>query len=73
MAARGFARLSQEQQQRILGVLSALEGDCQYKNRDVFIRMLTDAFTRAQVNITAAQLKLIWQSLGEYDETAKID
>ena len=71
-SARSFTRLPQEQQQRILGVLATLEGDCQYKNRDVFIGILTDAFTGAQVNITTAQLKLIYQSLSEYDETADV-
>ena len=71
-SARSFARLSQEQQQSILGVLATLEGDCKYKNRDVFIGILTDAFTGAQVNITTAQLKLIYQSLSEYDETADV-
>ena len=71
-SARSFARLPQEQQQRILEVLAALEGDCLYKNRDEFIGILTDAFTGAQVNITTAQLKLIYQSLSEYDETADV-
>ena len=71
-SARSFTRLSQEQQQRILEVLDTFEGDCLYKNRDEFIRILTDAFTGAQVNITTAQLKLIYQSLGEYDETADV-
>ena len=71
-SARSFTRLSQEQQQSILGVLATLEGDCKYKNRDEFIGILTDAFTEAQVNITTAQLKLIYQSLSEYDETADI-
>ena len=56
--------MPQEQQQRILKVLATLEGDCKYKNRDEFIGILTDAFTGAQVNITTAQLKLIYQSLG---------
>ena len=71
-SARSFARLPQEQQQRILAVLGTLEGDCKYKNRDEFIRILTDAFTGAQVKITTAQLKLIYQSLSEYDETADV-
>ena len=71
-SARSFARLPQEQQQRILEVLATLEGDCQYKNRDEFIGILTDAFTGAQVNITTAQLKLIYQSLSEYDEAADV-
>ncbi len=71
-SARSFTRLPQEQQQRILEVLATLEGDCLYKNRDEFIGILTDAFTRAQVNITAVQLKLIYQSLSEYDETADV-
>ncbi|MCY3870806.1 MAG: class I SAM-dependent DNA methyltransferase [Gemmatimonadetes bacterium] len=71
-SARSFTRLSQELQQRIIEVLGTLEGDYKYKNRDEFIRLLTDAFTGAQVNITAAQLKLIYQSLSEYDETADV-
>ncbi len=71
-SARSFTRLPQEQQQRILEVLDKLEGDCKYKNRDEFIGILTDAFTEAQVNITTAQLKLIYQSLSEYDETADV-
>ncbi len=71
-SARSFVRLPQEQQQRVLEVLATLESDCQYKNRDEFIGILTDAFTGAQVNITTAQLKLIYQSLSEYDETADV-
>ena len=71
-SARSFTRLPHEQQQRVLEVLATLEGDCQYKNRDAFIGILTDAFTGAQVNITTAQLKLIYQSLSEYDETADV-
>ncbi len=71
-SARSFIRLPQEQQQRILEVLGTLEGDYKYKNRDEFIGILTDVFTGAQVNITAAQLKLIYQSLSEYDETADV-
>ena len=71
-SARSFARLPQEQQQRILEVLGTLEGDWKYKNRDEFIGILTDAFTGAQVNITTAQLKLIYQSLSEYDEAADV-
>ena len=71
-SARSFTRLPQEQQQRILEVLGTLEGDWKYKNRDEFIGILTDAFTGAQVNITTAQLKLIYQSLSEYDETADV-
>ena len=71
-SARSFARLPQEQQQRILEVLAALEDDYKYKNRDEFIRILMDAFTGAQVKITTAQLKLIYQSLSEYDETADV-
>ncbi len=69
-SARSFTRLPQ--QQRILEVLGTLEGDYKYKNRDEFIGILTDVFTGAQVNITAAQLKLIYQSLSEYDETADV-
>lgn len=71
-SARSFTRLPQEQQQRVLEVLATLEGDCLYKNRDEFIGILTGAFTEAQVNITTAQLKLIYQSLSEYDETADV-
>ncbi len=71
-AARGFARLPEEQQQRILAVLATLDSNQRYKNRDVFTGILTDAFTKARVNVTAAQLKLICQSLGERDETADV-
>ena len=71
-SARSFTRLPQEQQQRVLEILATLEGDCLYKNRDEFIGILTGAFTEAQVNITTAQLKLVYQSLSEYDETADV-
>ena len=71
-SARSFIRLPQEQQQRVLEVLATLEGDCLYKKRDEFIGILTGAFTEAQVNITTAQLKLVYQSLSEYDETADV-
>ncbi len=71
-AGRGFARLPEEQQQRVLTALQTLNRNQRYKNRDVFTGILTDAFAKARVNVTAAQLKLIWQALSEADESADV-
>ena len=71
-AGRGFARLPEEQQQRVLTALQTLDRNQRYKNRDVFTGILTDVFTKARVNVTAAQLKLIWQALSEADESADV-
>ena len=70
-AARGFTRLPEQQQQRLLAALQTLDRN-QYKNREVFIRLLADAFAETQVNVPPAQLKLIWQALSEPDESADV-
>ena len=71
-AGRGFARLPEEQQQRVLTALQTLNRNQRYKNRDVFTGILTDAFAKARVNVPPAQLKLIWQALSEADESADV-
>ena len=68
----GFARLPKEQQRRVLAVLASLDNAQTYKNRDAFAGLLTDAFTKARVNLTAAQQKAICHALGERDETADV-
>ena len=68
----GFARLPKEQQRRVLAVLASLDNAQTYKNRDAFAGLLTDAFTKARVNLTAAQQKAICHALGERDETAAV-
>lgn len=68
----GFVRLPKEQQQRVLAVLASLDNAQTYKNRDAFAGLLTDAFTKARVNLTAAQRKAICHALGERDETADV-
>lgn len=67
-AAKGFARWPEEQQQSILTALATLDGNRLYKNRDDFLFAL--AATR--VNLTAAQRKLVVESLSERDETADV-
>ena len=68
-----FARLPKEHQRRVLAVLSDNADNAQtYKNRDAFAGVLTDAFTKAQVNLTATQKKAICHALGERDETADV-
>ena len=71
-AGRGFARLPEEQQQRVLTALQTLDRNQRYKNRTVFIRLLADAFANARVSVPPAQLKLIWQALSEADESADV-
>ena len=66
----GFARLPKEHRRRALAVLA--DGVQTYQNRDAFAGVLTDAFTKAQVNLTASQLKAICHALGERDETADV-
>lgn len=67
-AAKGFARWPEGQQQGILVALATLDGDRLYKNRDDFL----SALTAAGVPLTAAQRKLVVESLSERDETADV-
>ncbi len=67
-AAKGFARLPEGQQQGILAALATLDSDQLYKNRDDFLC----ALTAAGLNLTAAQRKLVAESLSERDETADV-
>ena len=66
--AQGFTRWPEQQQQRILAVLATLDSTRLYKNRDDFLCALTATGAR----LTAAQRKLVVESLSERDETADV-
>ena len=67
-AAKGFARWPEGQQQGILAALATLDNDQLYKNRDDFLF----ALTATGALLTAAQRKLVVESLSERDETADV-
>ena len=67
-ATKGFARWPEGQQQGILAALATLDGDRLYKNRNDFLF----ALTATGVSLTAAQRKLVVESLSERDETADV-
>ena len=67
-ATKGFARWPEGQQQDILAALATLDSDRLYKNRDDFLF----ALTATGAPLTAAQRKLVVESLSERDETADV-
>jgi len=59
-------------QDEIIAVLSRMDSDLVYKNRDDFLDVLDSAFKAAGVKIEAAVKKAILNALSEQDETADI-
>ena len=57
-------------QKEIIAVLSAMDGDMLYKNRDDFLDVIDSAFKTAGVKIDAAIKKSILNAISEQDETA---
>src|SRR5699024_8844663 len=61
----------EEQQETIKQVLSNMQSDIAYTNRDAFIDLIKDAFKDTDVNLKAPLIKAIWTALSERDETAE--
>lgn len=59
-------------QAQILHVLRTLESNELYKNREVFTKVLKDAFKEAGITVGAPTLKAILTGLSEKDETADV-
>ncbi|MEE3808249.1 class I SAM-dependent DNA methyltransferase [Lysinibacillus fusiformis] len=61
-----------ELQTQIIEVLRTLQSDELYKNREVFTKVVKDAFKKAGVTVGAPVLKAILAGLSEKDETADV-
>lgn len=61
----------EEQQETIKQVLSNMQSDIAYTNRDAFIDLIKDAFKDTDVNLKAPLIKAIWTALSERDDTAE--
>lgn len=59
---------------KIAGLLEALEtfGDEPYLNREKFIRELVSHLRDHNLNLTAAQRKTLWQTIGVHDDAADL-
>jgi len=64
--------VGKEQQTQIIDVLRNLASNEVYKNREVFTKILKDAFKEAGLTIGAPVFKAILNGLSEKDETADI-
>lgn len=75
-----LARLDEQQALQKLGegfailksALAELDPDHLYKNRDAFLKDVNKALMSKGLAIKGAELKTLWQTLGEQDETADI-
>lgn len=61
----------QEQQKAIKRVLSSMQSDIIYTNRDTFIDIIKDAFKDMDIQLREPLIKAIWTALSERDETAE--
>ena len=62
----------EQQQQTILATLRTLEARQVWKSRDEFVEVLKEAYGAADVKLSTALLKAVWQALSEQDETANV-
>ncbi|MUV37809.1 Site-specific DNA-methyltransferase (adenine-specific) [Lentibacillus sp. JNUCC-1] len=60
----------QAQQETIKSVLTEMQSDTVYKNREAFIDRIKAAFKDTDITLRAPLLKAIWAALSERDETA---
>lgn len=60
------------QQEMIKHVLTDMQSETVYKNREQFIDVIKAAFKETEVNLRAPLLKAIWNALSERDETAEV-
>lgn len=60
------------QQETIRRVLTDIQGDKIYKNREEFIVIIKEAFEDTGINLRAPILRAIWTALSERDETADV-
>lgn len=61
-----------EQQRQIKELLYKMESDEIYKNREVFIEIIKEAFKEEGITLRAPLLRAIWTVLSERDETADV-
>jgi len=60
------------QQETIKSVLTNMQSETVYKNREQFIDIIKDAFKQTDVTLKAPLLRAIWNALSERDETADV-
>lgn len=61
-----------KQQEEIVRVLQSMDGTVLYKNREVFVKALKQAFKNSVVDLNAGLMKTLLTALSERDETAEI-
>lgn len=72
LAAKGFAKLRQDEQTALRASLESLNTGEVWKNRDVFTKILKRELTAAGVALTGTLLKTLVVGLSERDDTADI-
>ena len=60
------------EQGTIKHILTSMQSDTVYKNRETFIELIKEAFKDTEINLRAPLLRAIWTALSERDETADI-
>lgn len=60
------------EQEMIKHILTSMQSDNVYKNRETFIELIKEAFKETEINLRAPLLKAIWNALSERDETADV-
>lgn len=72
LAAKGFAKLRQDEQTALRAALESLDTGEVWKNRDVFTKILKRELTAAGVVLTGTFLKTLLVGLSERDDTADV-
>lgn len=60
------------EQETIKHILTSLQSDKVYKNRETFIELIKETFKETEINLRAPLLKAIWNALSERDENADV-
>lgn len=60
------------EQEMIKQILTSMQSDKVYKNRETFTELIKEAFKETEINLRAPLLKAIWNALSERDENADV-
>lgn len=60
------------EQEMIKQILTSMQSDKVYKNRETFTEHIKEAFKETEINLRAPLLKAIWNALSERDENADV-
>lgn len=69
-ADKKFTRLKAVEQKAILAALHRLDAQHLYKDRKAFLKELRAACRQVNLDLKGTKLKMVWQALGEQDDTA---